>query len=332
MTKPKLTILTDPLPIGRDSLPEASRRIARGMKYLLKKRDFASHSRFRGHFAVTRSLVEGLEKIGFDFNYNPNQLSELADTVVVLAGVRTLRQVIRLKQQGKIRRLFAGPNIVHFSSDFDSILASPEVDAAITPCYWVMKSYIQDCPTLRGRIFSWPAGVDPNYWMPDLKLKRHHILIFDKRTIEADPRRVEPYVQYLQDLGWSVEILTRVNGVIGYSPSQFRELLQRARLLIGFTLGSESQGIAWAEAWAADVPTLLLRNNQNVCHGRLLEVSTAPYLCDQNGLFFDDFEHFKTQFSYWQAHRLQFAPRAWTLVNMSDEACARQLYEKVMSC
>ena len=121
MSKPKLTILTDPLPVGRDFFSETARRWMRRLKYAMQERSFSSHPRYRGHFAVTRSLVEGLEKIGADLNYNPTKLSQLADTVIVLANVHALRQAIRLKQEGKIHRLFAGPNVVYFSSDFGSI-------------------------------------------------------------------------------------------------------------------------------------------------------------------------------------------------------------------
>lgn len=332
MTKPKLTILTDPLPIERDFLPETARRIARVMKYILKERSFASHSRFRGHFAVTRSLVEGLEKIGADFNYNPTTLSQLADTVIVLAGVRTLRQAIRLKREGRIRKLFAGPNVVHFSSDFGSILASSGVDAAITPCDWVIENYVTDNPSLLGRIFAWPAGVDTAFWKPEAGIKRDRMLIFDKQPAAEDSERIQPFVDYLQDQGWTVDVLERQRGKVGYTQERYLQLLQHTCLMVGFTGGSESQGIAWAEAWAADVPTLLWRNTQQVLHGRLLRVSTAPYLCEQNGLFFDDLEQFKQQFAHWQVHRTQFAPRGWVLENMSDEVCARQLYDKVMSC
>ena len=324
--RPKLTILTDPLPIGSDFLPEIARRIARVIKYIFKKRSFASHTRFRGHFAVTRSLFEGLEKIGADFNYNPNQLSKLADTVVVLSGVKTLRQAIRLKQQGKISRLFAGPNIVHFSTDFDSLLASPEVDAVITPCDWVIEHYVQDNPSLQGRIFSWPAGVNAVFWARKLSIKSDRILIFEKQN-KGPVGPIEPYAEYLRGLGWKVDILRYGN----FRHQDYCYLLQQSCLMLGFVT-EESQGIAWAEAWAADVPTLLWRNTQQLIHGRLLHVSTAPYLCEQNGLFFDDLEQFKQQFAHWQANRAQFAPRTWVLENMSDEVCARQLYDKVMSC
>ncbi len=332
MVKPKLTILTDPMAVGQDIFSETARRFARRLKYAVLERSPTSHPRFRGHFAVTRSLVEGLEKIGADFNYNPTRLSQLDETVIVLAGVRTLRQAIRLKQAGRIRKLFAGPNVVHFSSDFGSILASPDVDAVVTPCDWVTENYVTDNPSLLGRIFAWPAGVDTAFWKPDAGIKRERILIFDKHPATDDPERIQPFADYLHDQGWTVDVLKRQRGKVGYTRESYLQLLQHTCLMVGFTGGSESQGIAWAEAWAADVPTLLWRNTQQVLHGRLLHVSTAPYLCEQNGLFFDDLEQFKQQFAHWQVHRTQFAPRKWVLENMSDEVCARQLYEKVMLC
>jgi hypothetical protein len=318
MSKPALTILTDPMPVGREYFPETARRVARRLKYAVQERSYVSHPRYRGHFAVTRSLVQGLEKIGADFNYNPQRPSQLADTVVVLAGMH-------------IRRLFAGPNIVVFSSDYNSILASPEVDAAITPCDWVINQYLEDNPSLEGRIFSWPAGVDTAFWVPNPEVKRDRIMIFEKRREEDDPDRVKPYTDYLRSKGWHVDVLERC-GAQGYTHDQYRELLQCSSLMLGFTVGSESQGIAWAEAWAADVPTFLWRNTSNIYNGRHYHCSTAPYLCEQNGRFFDDLEHFKQQFAYWQSHCSQFAPRDWVLMNMSDEVCARQLYKKVISC
>ena len=95
---------------------------------------------------------------------------------------------------------------------------------------------------------------------------------------------------------------------------------------------SESQGIAWAEAWSADVPTLIWKNDANVYRGRRFNCSTAPYLRPENGLFFNDLEDFKRQFAYWGAHREEFTPRDWTLKNMSDEVCASILYKKVTEC
>ena len=326
MSKPLLTILTDPIPYGRYLPYQAIKRVARRAKYIFQERSYSSHPRFRGHFAVTRSLVQGLERMDADFNYGPLVLRQLADTVVVLAGVDTLRQAIQLKRKGHIRRLFAGPNIVIFSSDHSSILAAPEIEAVITPSQYVDELYIEDNPCLRGKVFSWPAGVDTEYWKPEFELERKRILIFEKQN-KGPVGPVQPYADYLRGIGWEVEVMRYGS----FRHHEYRDSLQRSCLMLGFVT-DESQGIAWAEAWSCDVPTLIWRNTSNVYQGRQYKCSTAPYLCEDNGLFFDDLEHFKEQFAYWETHRDVFQPREWTLSNMSDEVCARQLYGRVTAC
>lgn len=331
MKRPRITILTDPMPWGRELLYECFRRIGRTVRDAFRpNRNYFYHSKYRGHFAVTRSLVEGFKTIGASFNYNPLYPWQLADTVIVLAGVRTLRQAIRLKNQGRIMKLLAGPNIVIFSSDYDSIAGSPEIDNYIVNSDWTLSLYVADCEALKDRIFAWPSGVDTDYWKSDLTNQRNRILIFDKRRAEDDPGRVKPYVEYLRNAGWQVDVLVRY-GELGYTQNHYRDLLRGSCLMVGFTVGSESQGLAWAEAWSCDVPTLILKNTSNVYKGKRYPCSTAPYLCAQNGLFFEDFEHFKTQFNYWKIHREQFTPREWTLANMSDEVSANLLYRRVIA-
>jgi hypothetical protein len=327
--KPKITILTDPVPDGLEFFGENTRLLLRRIYYFFVKYKYVNHSIYRGHFAVTRSLVEGLQKINASFNYNPSSFRELADTVHVVAGVRSLRQMIRLKQQGHIKKLYAGPNNVVFSTDANSILASPEIDGVISHCDFACEFWAIDHSQLRDRCFLWPAGVDTHFWQPDPSRARNRILIFDKRRAEDDYDRTKPYIEYLRGAGWSVDVLVRF-GIQGYTKDQYRNLLHSSCLMLGFTVGSESQGIAWAEAWSTDVPTLILRSISNVYQGRRYDCSTAPYLHPKNGLFFDDLEDFKKQFGYWAVHREQFSPRAWTLENMSDEVSATLLYRHLL--
>lgn len=325
---PKLTIITDPIPLGLQGFYEYCRRYARWLYRLLFVKMHISILKYGGHTAVTRSVVEGLTKLEANFNYNPTSLSKVGDSVHVLAGARTLRQMIELKRKGRIKKLTAGPNIVVFSTEFNSILASPEIDGLVNHCDWACESWAVDYPNLLNKCFCWPAGVDTVFWSPSQSVQRSTILIFDKRRIEESPDRTWPYIAFLREQGWQTEVITRItgDGKISYTAEYYRSLLQRSALMIGFTVGSESQGIAWAEAWACDVPTLILRNTVNTYQGRTYNCSTAPFLTDATGLFFDNLNHFKTQFGFWQAHREKFTPLAWVLRNMSDEVSARLLY------
>ena len=325
-SKPKLSVLTDPLPIGLSFFSESFRKYARTIKYVFKKRSFNNDAIYRGHPSVTRSLIYGLGSNNISFNYNPKKLVYLSDTVIVLAGVRTLQQAIKLKRSRKIKKLFAGPNITNFSTDYNSLLNSCEIDGVITPSQWVAASYLRDSPSLQGRIYTWPAGVDANFFSPKKELRSKKIILFVKDAM-GSVGSMRPYLDYLQQLGWNVVLLKYST----YTHKEYRDLLRESCLLIGFTR-SESQGIAWAEAWATDVPTLIWRNDREIFQGNLLGTSSAPYLCDRNGLFFDDFKHFKEQFTYWSLHQGSFKPREWVIENMTDEVSAKCLCQLIEQC
>jgi len=96
--KPALTVLTDPIPVGRFRLKETLKRMGRPLKSLVKQRpEWLRRFPYRGHFAVTRSLVEGLRKIGASANYNPTRVSEIGEAVIVLGGIDTLKQADHLE-------------------------------------------------------------------------------------------------------------------------------------------------------------------------------------------------------------------------------------------
>ena len=114
--KQKISILTNPIPIGRYFITENILNVARFLKRAIKPPKF-NYGIYGGHYGVTRSFVEGLKSNKIPHNYNPKKLDQMSQIVVVLAGVKTLLQAIELKKCGYIKKLIAGPNIVVFSSD-----------------------------------------------------------------------------------------------------------------------------------------------------------------------------------------------------------------------
>lgn len=323
----KITILTDPIPEGKYFFKEYSKIIIRSLLgFINYKSKYYSHKKYRGHFAVTKSLVVGLKLNNFDFNYNPRRLTKLSRTVVVLAGVRTLRQAIEFKQKGLIDKIFAGPNIVVFSADENSLLANPLIDFVITPSNWVIDLYISENPSLVDRIFSWPAGVDVDFWKPSNNIVRDQILIYEKRKQSYGPDiSIESIHDYLILLGYNVKILRYGT----FDQTIFLNELRKSQLFLGFSYGPESQSIAWAEAWSVDVPSLIWNHKGFELSGRKLIYSTAPYLSTETGLFFNDFEDFKLKFKQWELNKNIFNPRKWVLTNMSDSVCAESLINKI---
>lgn len=326
-----LSVLTDPLPNGRHVLTEPLKKTARLLRNAVNPPAVFTRSPYRGHFAVTRSLVEGLQKAGIPSNYNPQKLSELGETVVVLSNLGALRQSIGLKRAGVVRKLLAGPNLVEFPSDARDLLCAEEVDFCITPGPLTCRIYVEDCPELAGRCFPWPAGVDTRYWIPSAeKANGRSILFYDKRS-QGRTDAMEPYVALVEAKGYQVSILRYGS----YLREEYRDRLQRSHLLIGFT-AAESQGIAWAEAWAADIPTLMWRKDRHSfdhprSRGRTFATSPAPHLTEATGRFFSNRDEFSRVFADWESGCLKFAPREWVLGNMSDEVCARRLYRLASS-
>lgn len=319
MHRPLLTVLTDPVPYGTYFPIVFAKCILRKIKRFLKPIPHYMISPYRGHPAVTRSLVEGLIKAGIDANYNPKSHHEIGNTVVVLSGISALKQAIRLKRKGYIKKILAGPNMVEFPTDYNSLITSKEVDLCVTPCDWTNTLYQNISPELFGRCVAWPAGVDIDYWKPNNELNRDTILIYEKQR-KGPVGPVSPYKEWLQRKGYKVEIIRCGE----YTLDEFLSALQRSFLMVGFVV-DESQGLAWAEAWSADVPTLIWRNTLSTLRGISYDCSTAPYLNSENGLFFDNFEDFKLVFFDFEVRKSLLTPRQWVLDNMSDEVCAINL-------
>lgn len=325
--KKGFTILTDPMPIGNFFFVEFTKYILRSVKYFFFNRPIGSHSYYRGHVGVTRSLIEGLKKNKYDFfNYNPKIESLLYPTVFVVSGVSTLKQAILLKRKGRIKRLFAGPNIVIFSSDYNNIIASDEIDCVITPSEIINDLYILDNKNLKNKIVAWPAGVDMDFWKPLNNNNRTQILIYEKQA-KGPVGPIDPYVDYLKKLNYDVQIIKYGS----YTISEYRMQLQKSLLMIGFVT-DESQGLAWAEAWASDVPTFIWKNDSNIYSGRRYSCSTAPYLTNENGIHFNDFEDFTTKFCQWENKKFDFKARQWCLENMSDQVCADKILKILNKC
>jgi len=311
----RLVILTDPIPRGRSFFIENAKTILRFVRgILIKPEPKLRNSKYRGHFAVTRSLVEGLKKINVEYALNPFFIKP-NDIVIVLAGIKTLQQAIQLKKLGKIKKLLAGPNVVVFSSDVNNLIASPEVDLCIVPSDWTIDLYLSENSSLQNRIISWPAGVDTNYWKPSGE-ERDIVAFFEKPNKSPIPDTTD-YKAFLEEMGYKVVSLTYGR----FTHVEYLKILQSSLFLVGF-VSNESQGIAWTEAWSCNVPTFLWRNTRDSYLGKSFPSSTAPYLTDDTGLFFDDINHFKTIIQENRNCHYQFNSRKWVLENMSDEVVA----------
>lgn len=323
--RPQISILTDPTPIGRYFILEPTKKVVRRVRDALRPQPVWLRSEWRGHFSVTRSMVEGLRKIGVSVTYNPQRLESVGEVVIAPGGYAALAQAIEWKRQGFIKRLLVGPNQVDFPSEQKALICAPEIDTLIVHCEWFRDNFINDSPELTGKIALWPAGVDTDYWKP-APAKKDIVLIYNKQAKGYIPT-VE-FENYILKQGYKIERIQYDQ----YTHPQYLELLQRASLMVGFVT-NESQGIAWSEAWSVDVPTLLWNQDSITYKGRTYPTTTAPYLSQQTGRFFRSLAEFEHVFTEWEKNPHQFSPRQHVLAHLSDEASARQLCDiATVSC
>ena len=84
MAPPFLTVLTVPIPSEYERRGRSARRLAR--RVVKPGVPLPAASPYPGHFALVRSVVEGLHAIGANFNFNPGRLADLARVVYAPAN------------------------------------------------------------------------------------------------------------------------------------------------------------------------------------------------------------------------------------------------------
>ena len=296
---------------------------------ILYKRYIRRAGIYDGHPAVTRSLIEGLVKIGFqNFNYQPARESEIGEYVHVLAGVDTLKYAIRLKQRGIIKKLTAGPNVVVFSTDFESLIANPSISLYLQPSDWTVRFHIDMEPKLKGRCKCWPAGVDSARFCPEvMECYSRIVLVYSKGESEQFCYHV---IDLLNSHGYRVKVIRCGN----YRMNEYIKLLNQCEFVVTIS-NAESQGIFLAEAWAMNRPTLCYDphfyhwkiNGSEVT--RRDDISAAPYLTDRTGHAWRSIDELESLINQYKKNRLYYGPRKWVLENRTDEVCARDFLAKV---
>jgi hypothetical protein len=284
-----------------------------------------SSGQYGGHKGVTRSLVEGFKKLKIDFNYNPSCVADVGETVIVLADVNALKQAIQLKRNRKIKKLLAGPNLMVWSFECGRILGSPEIDVCIVPSEWVKSAYEVDESRLKGKISIWFAGVDEHEWLPArTKSTTQNVVVYWKTGPELVCKEVE---DILKRYGWNPYRIRYGS----YAKEEFKKLLAQSAFSV-FLSASESQGLALAESWAMNVPTLVLKRTEPlVCNNKTYPggICASPYLTSYTGMEWKDMTEFEQMVQKIDQLLPTFEPRQWVLSHMTDIVSAQCMLQIV---
>ncbi len=237
-----------------------------------------------GSTEIPSNLLKSLKTAGLVFSHNRYQEREY-DTVCVIKNIDSLRWALRLKQNGKIKRLIVGPFISTLPTDNHSILESPLIDDLIFLCEWHRTLYLKLAKVPPSRSFIWTAGVDTEYWAPEYNSESNSILIYKKFP---NPQLISEIEKELMKKNIPFETIQ-----CGfYDHEAFRAKLRRSKLAV-FVAQVETQGLAIFEAWSCGVATLHWDREFFDYYGRIFpQSSSSPYLSEHLGEKFKSIDEF----------------------------------------
>ncbi len=226
-----------------------------------------------------------------------------------------LKKILLSKRKFKVA---IGPNVAISSQrDLESIFNNPSFKFLV-PSEWVENYFTERNYIPPQQMEVWKAGVDIERWSPSRKNKKRQILIYVKGN--EDPNQLKQITSWVD----SYDYVCKVIRYGKYSQRRFRKICSQASgaIWIGIT---ESQGIALAQAWAMDVPTLVRRVDKFTDSEQfVISASSAPYLTEETGRFSIESSITKMEVTQFLQSLNQFNPREWVKKNCTIE---KSIYE-----
>jgi hypothetical protein len=324
MPRPYLTVLTAPILPAPHRFYQALRGAIRAA--VKPGVPVPRPSQYPGHFALVRSVVEGLRAIRADFNFNPRSFGELARVVYAPAN-EALRQAIDMKRRGAVDYIVAGPVNALFADESNGILQEPEIDLVIVPSEWTIDFY-RGVPALVAKSRVCPCGVDAELWKPAGHAKERAAVVYWKSGSDSFCEAVEAIVR---SAGLEPLRFRSRHGEHGiFTPAAYQDALNRAAIGV-FLSTFETQGIALAEAWSMNVPTVVWDpQGEAEWRGRTFKSgSSAPFLTPSTGIAFRTTGDLEPALGRALSGLADFQPRAWVLAHMTDAVCAEMLYRLI---
>jgi hypothetical protein len=279
---------------------------------------------YTGFYVAFRLLVRCLEDAGCDVRINDFKLANrYPDYPVGLCGYPSVLDKVKLKNPA-----IFGPGDYGFPDEVAKLDHDHDIRRYIQPCAWAASLYDGACGD---KMMVWPVGIDIEA-CPDFSGQRKDIdvLIYDKIRWDREtevPRVLDPIVDRLRKSGKRVEILRYGN----HYYRQYVDALRRSRALI-FLCEHETQGIAYQEALACNVPVLawdegvLVDPHQRTFAAADVIVSSVPYVdqrCGERFLLKD----FGNVFEKFWSRLPSYAPRSYIASELSLQRSAEKYLE-----
>ena len=279
---------------------------------------------------VFTSLCQGLDRTGAPYIKNlPFRRLEKDDTVIVLGVGKGV-----LKGYDRPNPIVAGIGLMTHPAEWPDLFQQYPVKVYLQHSEWtaaIYRKYFGDHCDI------WPVGIDTDKWRPvrPAHEKDIDVLVYDKIMFERDSMEKElllPIIDCLDQERRSYRIIRYGT----YQEEEFRDLLSQAKTMV-FLCEHESQGIAYQEAMAMDVPLFAWDQGKWLDPNRFawgetdVPATSVPYFDERCGMKFRNAIVFSETFKFFwdKATNGSFSPRSYTLENLTLEKSARTMIEIV---
>lgn len=278
--------------------------------------------------SVFINLCKGLDALHVPYLKNLS-FSKIrpTDRIVVLGVGKTA-----LKGYNKPNKLVAGIGLMTHPANWPSLFKDFRVAVYLQHSVWTQNIYnkwfgANTCVT-------WPVGIDTDFWQPQKQVPRKQILVYVKFLWNREQNTetlLHPIMDYLVAKGVDFQTITYGS----YTLKEYKELLEKSSAMI-FLCEHESQGLAYQEAMAMDVPIYAWDQGLWLDENRFewgetepVPASSVPYFNESCGHKFKDLQEFQTGFnSFFKAvQQGKFSPREYVLANLTLKKSAQRMLE-----
>lgn len=282
-----------------------------------------------GFEVAFRALVRALERSGWRVVVNDRALARRNPRHPIgLAGYPHVLPRWDLPNPAVL-----GPGLLDHPAEAPRLLDDPRFGTYLVHSDWVKAIFERGFGRACTR---WFAGLDLDAW-PDLSSapKDLDLLVYDKFHWERERRETEllqPLLAEAARRGLRVEVLRYGR----YQVPEYRALLARTRGLLWLS-EHETQGIAYQEAMASNVPVLAWDQGWWLDPGRTrweaepVAASSVPYFSPECGERFADAGQFPSALDRFLAGLPRYTPRRYVAAHLSLEASARIWLEAAAS-
>lgn len=273
-----------------------------------------------GFYSQFISLCNALQKAGCDVRVNDYRTAKKYPGYPIgVSGYPTA-----LKHFPSGHPVIFGPGDFGMPDTFREVAAAKNFRSLICFCDWIADIYREPA---QGKLTKWFAGIDTDLWQPGKQSEKNiDYLIYDKIRWDREiliPRLLAPIEQEMVNRKLTYRVLKYGSHAI----SEYHDLLTRSRSMI-FLCEHETQGLAYQEAMAMDVPILawddgILKDNALAMHAPgNIKVTSVPYFAENCGRTFQ-INNFEKQFEIFHASLRKYRPRDYVSDNLSLEASAK---------